>query len=345
MTLAQPILLWAALVILPLLYFWLRRGRVKVSTVSHYRGGAVSFMLSWLPTCFIVVALCAGAVVLSKPQVPKADGSTAHVMGRDIMFGLDYSSSMAEEFKGELPKRAVDDPFVSGVKPYEGYDPNNPDTTKFTIRRIEAAQAAILRFVDMRRLAKTGDAIGLIAFDDVPLLRWPLDRDLKQIARHGQFVPPGKGQQGLGFGTNFGTVMPGPIDMAVKHFKERGQSTTRVLILVSDGENDLTPEVKARLVNLIKGNNIRFYLLGIGDKVAKGEVDIARVCEKVNGKLFPVASTDDLDRCFDEINKLESSPVPVTTFGSYEPAFQWLLAIAMVAAVLWALFEGVISGR
>lgn len=348
MLFAQPLWLLTAAVILPLLYLRRRRGRVRVSSAAIHQPTWGSYAFMALPSIFLSAAILAGAATLAQPQRPTSDKSESITMGRDIMAALDYSGSMAAPFAGELPERDSKDPFIDGwglpERPKSGLEIEG-ESAETEIRRIEAAQAAILSFVDRRRAAESGDAIGLIVFDDRPLLRWPLDRDLKQISRHGQFVPPGKGVQGLGNGTNFGTTEPGPIDMAADHFEKRGQSTTRVLILVTDGENELSDKVQARLESVISTARIKLYLIAVGEEIKEKELDIEKLCHRVGGKVFHVGKAGDLEKHFQEIDQLESSPVPVTTYGNFEPAFQLYLWLAIAFALAWGLSEAVISGR
>jgi hypothetical protein len=85
------------------------------------------------------------------------------VKGRDIICALDYSGSMAEKFKGSVPPVQLKDPFFD----------EEPSSGVGRGRRIDAGQNVILNFVEWRRQKQSADAVGLIVFDDRPLLRWP----------------------------------------------------------------------------------------------------------------------------------------------------------------------------
>lgn len=348
---AQPYWLAAAAMVLPIVYLGWRRERVRMASARFHRSSVASLVLSHGPSALIALAIVLGAVTLAQPQVTVNDQSVSTLPGRDIIFALDYSASMGAKYKGD--QEPVTRNWWNEEKSKEGADPQ-PDataggeggeSTEQEWRRIDAAQQAILGFVETRREAKGGDAIGLIAFDYRPILRWPLDHDLKQISRHGSFIPAGKGPQGLGQGTNFGHENPGPIDLAASHFEGKGQSTTRVLVLVTDGEDKLAADVLARLEKVIRKAGMKLYVIGIGEKIGTGELDIEKLCTSVNGKVFRAETQSQLDKCFEDINSLESSPVPVTNFKSLEPVFPIFLTVALILFVLGVLSESLILGR
>lgn len=337
----QPLWLMAALLVLPILAMRKHQARIRVSSTSFLKPSSGSYALSFLPQALLGASIAASAITLSDPQIKLAQTTTTTTMGRDIILALDYSGSMAEPFKGDLPKRDNQDEFAAR---WNGRLIDEQES-EFEVRRIEAAQQAILKFVDKRRDAGNGDSIGLIAFDNRPILRWPLDRDLMQISRHGNFVPRGKGPRGLGGGTNFGTKIPGPIDLAATHFEKKGRCQTRILILVTDGENEIDKDSKNRLEKLIADTSIRLYVIGVGESLKGDQADIAQLCLDVGGKVFRVERSADLDNCFAEIDSLESSPVPLSTHRDYQPVFYVFLSVAAACCALWGFSEAVISGR
>jgi hypothetical protein len=354
MILSQPLWLLALAAIAPVT-IWLRYpGLVRhplaflLSQLKQYK------MLRSLPLAFLMAAEICAVVALCRPQRPVAKSNTVTVKGRDIMIALDFSPSMSEKVEGKLPERRSRDPF------FDGAQAAGKATVHEGVWRLDIAQLLILNFVDLRdeRQEKMqqsenekGDAIGLIVFDHKPRLVWPLDRNLKQLKRQGNFVPRTTGFRGLGWGTNFGSEIPGPIDMAVEHMAKYGESRVRVLALVTDGENDLAPPVKKRLVNLLVSNHIHFYVIGVGGDIVKKQkktgkqVDIAEVAEQAGGRVFIVQTADEMTACFAEFDSLESAPVPAISEQSLEELF-WLPSIfALVFTGLWATSEAVLFGR
>jgi len=294
---------------------------------------------------FYTLAVVLTAVALSRPHVPVNETTRATVQGRDIILALDWSGSMAEPYKGERKVTKRDAWYHDATRDEKPpVDPEEASTVK-ELRRIDAAQDALVAFAEARQKLSLGDHIGLIAFDYKPQLRWPLDRDIKQITRHGSFLPRGKGPQELGIGTNFGNEMPGPIDMAADHFAAKGKSSTRVLIVLSDGENEIKPDVMTRLSGVIRKARMKMYVIGVGEKIGKGELSLERLCRDHGGEVFRAETQADLDQCFERINALESSAIPVTQDKSLEPVFYYFLAAAIALYVLAILSESVILSR
>ena len=336
MFLAHP---WLLLLAIPaiVLALWLRsQGYLRLPSFSGKAKSNSRFGLRSMPRSILVLALGFIALAAATPQAIKALKLMGTVKGRDIIFALDYSGSMAEKFKGQLPPYKVKDPFWD----------EDPNPAVGRGRRIDAGQQVILQFVEWRREKKSNDSVGLIVFDDKPLLKWPLSPELHQILRHGNFVPPGQGKDGLGGGTNFGSKPEGepygPIDLAAEHFEKRAHST-RVLVMVTDGEDPLSAEAQARLVSLIKNHKIRLYVVGIGEKIK--DADILKVALNSGGKAFPVNNAEDLASCFSAIDELETGPMPVQFNMLHEELFYIPLTIGLILAGLWVLSEMVLFGK
>ncbi len=334
----------AALLAAPVAWLVTYTWRMRVSSAKFYKSTLSARVVANIPAVFHFSAVFLAAVTLCGPGIPVTEKSTTTVQGRDIIMAMDWSASMSAEYKGERTVRKVEtwyvDPEANRKPAFQ--DEGEKDTK---VRRIDAAQDAILRFADLRRQADSGDHIGLIVFDYKPLLRWPLDRDLKQISRHGSFLPKGKGPQELGVGTNFGNTVPGPIDMAAEHFEQKGKSTVRVLILLTDGEDEITDKTMKRLSDVVKKAGIRLYVIGIGEKIGKGELTLEKLCRSVGGKVFRAETNGELESCFSQISSLESSPIPVVTDKSFEPVFYWFLTVALLLYVAGLVAEAMILGR
>jgi Mg-chelatase subunit ChlD len=338
--------MFMALALVPLFYLTRRTERIRVSAGGVHKTSLAGQLLMGVPQFCTTLAVVLAAVTLCQPFITVNEKTNSTVQGRDIILALDWSSSMVEPYKGERKVRKHDawyDPYARAGRPATSEGGEGENAKEF--RRIDAAQDAIVSFAETRRDANTGDHIGLILFDYKPELRWPLDRDLKQITRHGSFLPKGKGQQELGVGTNFGTTMPGPFDKASEHFELKGKSSTRVLILITDGENEMDDKVISRLRKVIKDANMKVYVIGVGEKIGKGELSLERLCKSAGGEVFRAENQADLDQCFAKINALESSPIPVTGDKSFEPVFYNFLIAAMVFFAVSLCFEALILGR
>lgn len=341
MTFAQP--LWfMALLALPV--FWLLRSKGHLSFSDNRllsRPSRASKFLSVAPTVLGSLTIALLAVALARPQVP-GPPIPRTIPGRDIMMAVDISLSMSFPFKGELPKHETPKELefkvpVSGPREAK---PWRPTPKKDGLQRIDASQNAMMRFIENRWQGKTGDRIGLILFDERPRYAWPLTDDLRMLYRQGQFI-----NKGFGLGTNFGEAPPGPIDLAVEHFQENGQADARVLILVSDGEDMLSAHTKARLAELIHENRIRFYMIGIGETLAKNDVDIIKLADSVGGTVFRVEDADSLDRCFQKINEMEKSAITISQLDTSDDVFHYFAWAALVSLALLLTAEAFILTR
>ena len=323
MTYAQP--LWLALVLLvPLLWIIPRKlvflGHSGVGLEQQRKAAHVWFLLR-LPLTLASLALVCFSVTLAGPRVFKAE-EPKQIMARDIVIAEDYSGSMGAPLPGY-------------VSPYR----RNGDKPA---RRIDAAQDAILAFAKNRFELQTGDRIGLILFDNSPRLAWPLTSQLEQIFLRVDFLPSNwLGERSLGEGTNFGAKGDGPIDAAVSHFKDYGESPAKVLIIVSDGEDELGEEHLKRLTLLMKKNGVKLYVVGVGTTLKEKEVDIKRLARDYmdggENSLFLVEKSDDMMKCFQTIDQLERGPVTVTSFNNFHELYKFPLVAGFLLIFLWAL--------
>jgi len=343
MVLAHPF--W--LLLLPLLLLpWVglrRKGFVGYSDNSLARGIPAGAMLYRLPLLLISLAFVLLVVALARPQRLHVQSSEAD-RARDIIVAVDISGSMGSPFAGEIPQRERRDPELDKELPVgpprRGMSGGELQSAPDNHRRIDAAQGAVIRFVEDRYLARAGDRIGIEVFDMSPHWSWPLTHDLRQIYRKGQFV-----DQGLGGGTNFGEFKPGPIDAAAEHFDEMGKSKTKVLIMVTDGEDNLSAATIDRLADVLQSRGIHFYLIGVGETLATRDVDIMRLAERVGGSVFRVENAQDLARCFDGINQMERSVIEVQSSVQHEELFFYFAAVAIFLFALGMIAEALITSQ
>ena len=336
MVIAHPLAL-ALLLLVPLPWLLLRRkGYVGHSNVKLL--GAMGGQMHIVPVALLTLGLVALIVALSGPQRVRQI-STTTMKARDIIVAVDISGSMGGGFTGELPRRTQLPAEVEKDLP-ERPPKKNADGTKPPQRRIDAAQAAVLNFVRDRYAAKAGDRVGVVTFDSSPYYAWPLTHDLKMIYRKIQFA-----DVGLGGGTNFGERKPGPIDLAAEHLDELGQSVTKVLILVTDGEDNLSGSAMERLTEIIKTRGIRLYVIGVGETLARKDVDILRLAASVGGQGFRVETPADLDNCFRSIDAMERSSVQVETTQKRDELFFYFAGAALLLLVFGIVGEALVLNQ
>lgn len=284
-----------------------------------------------LPMVLFSLGLTAIIIAIARPQLPYADNYDT-IKTRDIILAVDVSGSMGVPFNGTLPPPEAENELNKGLPKIVWIDETGKRILENdrSLRRIDAAESAITRFVHHRFTAKQSDRIGILLFDFYPKWSWPLSDDLKMIYRKGVFLR----FNSLAGGTNFGNFNPGPIDEAAQHFDEEGKTASRILILVSDGEDKISPEAMSRLEKKLKERHIRFYVIGVGEILARNDVDIIRLAQNVGGKIYRVESANQMIACFDEINELERSRVQIPSRSAYKDVFAYFAFAGLCFTVL-----------
>jgi Ca-activated chloride channel family protein len=341
------------LLALPVIWWSMKRiGKFGHSQLDNVpKSGSFLTALPRLVLALSFIALC---VALARPQRIYYE-STSKVEGRDIVIAIDKSGSMSSPLPGELPAAVTgqtdldrDIPPIP-KKPDDGAAANAQSTANSaqtagnalsgsaTHTRIEVAQEAVRDFIRNRYLAHQGDRIGVLRFDLKPYWSWPLTSDLREIYRALRFA-----DQSVGGGTNFGSFGHGPIDEAVDHFGELGQARSKVIIMVTDGEDYIDSFAMDRLTSKINDNHIMFYVIGVGETLANQNVDIMRLANLVGGRVFRVERAGDLKAVMDSIDAMERSPVSVAGSEQREELFPPFALAAILLLALAALLEALV---
>jgi|GEM_PF-482248 len=349
MIFSQP--LWfSALLLIPLFWLFLRRrGKVGLTHLNGLSNGFGSRFLLILPKIIFTLAFIALVGALARPQRVyfEADDS---IKSRDIVITVDKSGSMGAPVTGELPKRTSPDTELdkdfpgmpgssltppdpigagSGRGSYSGYG-GQDDPTRLT--RIKLAQAAVLDFVRNRYIAHQSDRIAVMTFDIYQYWFWPLTDDLKIIYRNAQFI-----SRNTGDGTNFGSLDPGPIDAAMAHFDEVGKARSKVIIMVTDGEDAIPPDAMDRLVTMMKKQDVHFYVVGVGETLATQDVDIMRLADAVNGHVFRMENAGDMQEIFKSIDAMERTSIKVASTEKRDERFIFFAFAALGLLALGCL--------
>lgn len=343
MILAHP--LWLLLLVLvPLPWLIARhKGYVGFPDTNRMTTSKGAWIVHLVPVLLLVAGFAALSVALARPQKLHVI-STNSFKSRDILIGVDISGSMAGQF-GKPPESVV------GQTELDKDFPGRPDRAKDAgkpadpygynrvgERRIDNAQAATLDFIRNRYLAKAGDRVGLFVFDTDQYWHWPLTHDLKMIYRKVHFA-----DEGLGGGTNFGESPPGPIDAAVEHLDDMGRANTRVLIMVTDCEDNLSGSALDRLQTLAAKYGLKLYVIVIGSNQENS--DIVRLAQATGGAGFMANNPQNLKDCFTTIDKMEQSTVTVETSENREELFYYFAWAAVGLFLLGAVGEALILNR
>ncbi len=320
---------WMLLLLLPLAALMVWRWRVRVrlqfpSTVPTSRLRAPwRARLAWVPQALRALALVALVVAMARPQ----EGSE---QVRDISRGvaiamvLDRSSSMGERmrFDGRTATRldAVKHVFREFVDPTEGELQGRPNDL--------IGMTAFARYADsVCPLTLSHDTLALL-LDTVRLAEGPTED-----------------------GTAIGDAVAlaaARLRQAERLLNERGDESTsyeiksKIIILLTDGENNVGDRSVREAGELCKGWGIKVYAIGVGDDrgvqtpfgrlrapIRPGFDDrpLRAIAETTGGRYWLATDGDTLRQVHAEIDALETSEFEAVRYLDYREAFvPWALA-------------------
>lgn len=222
------------------------------------------------------------------------------------------------------------------------------------LNRLEAAKERIQEFVKNR----TTDKIGIVIFAGEAFTLVPPTLDYELIlGRIGEITTAQDAR------IKEGTALGVGLANAVSRLKD-SQAKTRVVVFMTDGENNsgtIDPETG---LELAKGYGIKIYSIGLGkdgptripiyvkdfmgNKVKTyqpfestvNEELLSKMASETGGKYFRATREDSLKGVFDEINKLEKTKTDVNKYTKYTEKFPFYLVIAIGLYLLsWILLS------
>ena len=336
MSFAHPYL--AALVVLLVPILWLgplRRKVVGHTQVGIHKNVRSTPLIGWIATILLIAAWSLFCVGLMGPRLTTYTDKEI-IEARDIVIMVDVSGSMntALEVKNQqdfVQQSESDD--ATAQPTYTAQDGKPPAPVQFT--RATAARMGVKKFVD----ARNGDRVALLLFDDQVYDACTFTRDMKIMDKKLPLI-----DQYQGGGTNFDGPdndnpysKVGAIQGAINYFKQSGQSKTKVLIMVTDGEDSINAKRFTELGAQLQEMGIHMYVLGVGESWVNGTVDLHRFVDSVNGKVFIVGDVEAMRDGIAEIDKLEKSQIVVERTENFKPLYLYFLLAALGAAMLYKL--------
>ena len=235
--------------------------------------------------------------------------------GRDLMLAVDISGSMGTEDM-ELGGQLVD--------------------------RLAVVKAVVADFLGARQ----GDRTGLILFGTNAYLQAPLTFDLQTVNRLLTEAPVG-----IAGGK---TAIGDAIGLAVKRLRQRPHGD-RVLILLTDGANNVGEVAPVKAAELAAGEEIRIYTVGVGademrmpsifgsfgSRIVNRSADLdeetlKRIAAIAGGRYFRARSTTGLAEVYaiiDALEPVEQDPEtyrPVAALYYWPMGFAWLLGCGLL---------------
>ncbi len=310
---ARPVLLFFLLAI-PLWWWYRRRRRAPsamYSDVTELEGPASRRRwLAAVPPGLRSLVLGSWIVAAAGPQIGGATVERTSE-GIAIVLAVDVSSSMlAEDFA-----------------------PSN---------RLDVAKEQSVAFVQGREF----DRIGLVAFAGEALTRMPITVDYAVLEEAVRGLRVGELEDGTAIGTAIATAA---------NRLRRAPGASKVIVLLTDGENTrgmLDPRTAAEAAASV---GVKIYTIGVGTEgeaplpIGRGpqgqlryqtlpvridEELLRDVADLTGGRYFRATDPGALNRVFQQIDQLETTPVIVTRYTEFDETYRPLLLIGLAALIL-----------
>jgi len=208
--------------------------------------------------------------------------------------------------------------------------------------RLSAAKKVANDFVSRRPY----DRIGLVAFSGGAFTQCPLTNDRRLLQAFINNLQVGRLPDGTAIGMGIAT--------AVHHLKD-SPSPGKVVVLLTDGENNTGEIGPIRAAEAAKALGVRVYTVGIGRdgtvlsparrrydggydfaprKMALDTLLLHDVARLAQGKFYRATSPSDLQNIYAEIDRLEKAKITIAQVEQKTELFFWVLDVAFCLLVL-----------
>ncbi len=220
--------------------------------------------------------------------------------------------------------------------------------------RLTVAKRVASEFIDKRPY----DRLALVAFAAEAFTQCPLTTDHRIVQQFLKDLEVGRLEDGTAIGMGLST--------AINRLKD-SPSRSKVVILLTDGENNAGYISPQKAAEIAKTLGIRVYTVGIGTngvvlsparRNGDGSYDYAprrmefdtdllvEIAATTGGKFYRAWSEEDLKGIYNEIDRLEKTKIDVTTIRRTTDFFHWFIGAAVVlllfeALLQWTIFRSV----
>jgi Ca-activated chloride channel family protein len=211
--------------------------------------------------------------------------------------------------------------------------------------RIEAAKKVAEQFIDGR----PNDRMGLVIFSGESFTQCPLTTDHAVLKNLFQGVQSGMVMDGTAIGEGLAT--------AVNRIKD-SKAKSKVIILLTDGVNNLGSVAPITAGEIAKTFGIRVYTIGIGTQgmapypfktpfgiqyqnvpVDIDEAMLKQIAEETGGKYFRATTTSKLKEIYADIDQMEKTKIAVTEFRHKSEEFYPLIMLAALLLMLEVILK------
>jgi Ca-activated chloride channel family protein len=201
------------------------------------------------------------------------------------------------------------------------------------------------------------DRMGLVAFSGVPYLASPLTLNHDWLVANLRRLH-------IGVIGDLGTAIGDALAVAARRLKAVPNSKSRVIILLTDGDNNKGEIEPLPAAQLAAALGAKIYTIGIGiekpcympafdpsDGHLKLDANsnvvptllpqpanytvLGKIAELSHARFYRATNRRDLEDIYDDIDHLEKSEVKLRRYATYQPLFQWPL----LAGLSWLTLE------
>lgn len=209
------------------------------------------------------------------------------------------------------------------------------------ISRLDAVKDVVSEFLKRRQ----GDRIGLVLFGNSAHLQAPLTLDHDVV---------GELLQGAAIGmAGMQTMLGEPIGLGI-NILTAGTATSRVLILVTDGNDTGSRMPPSRAADIAASRGITLYAIVVGNPATNGEkVDMGAmrdIANRTRGQAFLALDRAQLEEVYRVLDKVEPTKIQTQSYRPVRPLFWIPLAGAisllvgfhalMLVPTLWRHLSG-----
>jgi len=280
-------------------------------------GGSWRTRLIKLPVLLRIGALVLFVLALANPV--RTLRTIRYGEGLDVILAIDVSTSMlAEDFTVGNQRQ----------------------------NRLEVVKMVVADFVRKRQ----DDRIGVVVFGKDPYTLSPLTWDRQWLTQQLQRVEIGMVEDGTAIGA--------AIVAAANRLKD-SPAEEKVIILLTDGVNNVTTVEPALAAQTAAALGIRIYTIGVGSlgpvpypttdafgrtryvsvQINLDEDLLRHIAEVTGGQYYFAANTEELQEIYEEIDRLEQTPMEIPEYQIQAPLYLYFLLGGLVLLLLEILLR------
>lgn len=207
--------------------------------------------------------------------------------------------------------------------------------------RLEAAKKVAMQFIKERK----NDRIGLVVFSGESFTQCPITIDHQVLLNLFKDIHSGMVEDGTAIGMGLST--------AVARLKE-SKSKTKVIILMTDGVNNMGYIDPYTAIKIAKTYGIRVYTIGIGKNgtapypvkdqngntfyqnfpVQIDEPLLKKIAAETGGNYFRATNNTSLKNIYNNIDKLEKSKIKISNYHTKKERFHLFLFLAIACLLI-----------